>query len=54
MLKHHIYEPRNMVITSENEIRVDSYDWDPDQNGRRSFRGSPDHVQLKSATRVLS
>lgn len=52
VLKHQIYEPRHMVITTENEIRVDSYDWDPDQRGRRSFRGFPDQVQLSSATGV--
>lgn len=52
VLKHHIYEPRHMVITTRNEIRVDSYDWDPDQQGRRSFRGFPDQVQLSSRTRL--
>lgn len=52
VLKHHIYEPRNMVITPENEIRVDSYEWDPDQRGRRSFRGFPEQVRLGSATGV--
>lgn len=54
VLKHHIYEPRNLVITTENEITVDSYDWDPDQRGRRSFRGFPDQVQLSSATGVAT
>lgn len=53
-VKHHIYEPRNMIITPENEIRVDSYNWDPEQNGKRSFRGYPDHVQLSSATGVAN
>lgn len=50
ILKHHVYEPRHMIITAENEIRVDSYDWDPDQKGRRSFRGFPDQVQLSSVS----
>lgn len=50
ILKHHVCEPRHMIITAENEIRVDSYDWDPDQKGRRSFRGFPDHVQLSSVS----
>lgn len=51
-VRHHIYEPRNMVITTENEIRVDSYAWDPEQRGRQSFKGFPNQVQLSSATGV--
>lgn len=54
VLKHHIYEPRNMIITTENEIKVDSYDWDPDKRGRRSFRGFPDQVQLSPASGVVN
>ncbi|KAL1852797.1 hypothetical protein Daus18300_012041 [Diaporthe australafricana] len=54
LVKHHVYEPRNMIITAANEIRIDSYDWDPDQRGRRSFRGFPDQLQLSSATRVVN
>lgn len=50
ILKHHVYEPRHMIITTENQIRVDSYDWDPDQKGRRNFRGFPDQVQLSSVS----
>lgn len=53
VLKHHIYEPRNMIITTENEINVDSYDWDPDQR-KRSFRGFPDQVQLSPASGVVN
>lgn len=54
VLKHHIYEPRNMSIKTGNEIKVDSYDWDPDQRGKRSFRGFPDHVQLSPASGVVN
>ena len=54
VLRHHIYEPRNMVITRENEIRVDSYDSVPDRAARRSYRGFPDQVQLSSTTGLAS